>query len=133
MDNKVEGKTENQESIITTTPIQAATTSSTPTTSSPSPFEAIQQLKTENKEEIDKINQFVIGILIFIVITFTVQMWVSSLDRIKDKDLYLRYNDMFQKYFDESSKQKDEINSQKIEINNLKNQLELFRIKNLLN
>lgn len=66
---------------------------------------------------------FIIGIVIFITITFVVEIATMNLDRIKDKDIYLNYNYLYKEYFDENSKLRNEVGD-------LKHQIELLRIKN---
>jgi len=105
--------------------------SSTPTSFSYyDPQKEIEKLREQSKEDIGKVNYVLFGLVIFVVITFIVEIYTMNLDRIKDKDLYLRYNDLYQRYVDENVKLKDEINNQKIDFNNLKNQIELLRAKN---
>lgn len=90
----------------------------------------IQDVKNESKKDNERVYMIMIGLVIFVVITFLIEIVVMNYDRIKDKDMYIQYTQMYKDYFDESSKMKEIINGQKIEINNLENKFELLKAKN---
>ncbi|MDD5639388.1 MAG: hypothetical protein PHR47_01095 [Candidatus Pacebacteria bacterium] len=94
------------------------------------PQEEIAKLRQDNKEEIQKVNKILVGLVIFTALTFITEIYTMNLDRIKDKDLYLRYNDVFKSYVEENIKLRDAMNNQKIESNNLQNEFELLKAKN---
>jgi uncharacterized membrane protein SpoIIM required for sporulation len=90
----------------------------------------IAEVKSENKKDIEKLITIMVGVVIFIVVTFLIEIWSMNYDRIKDKDIYLQYTQMYKDYFDESSKLKEIINEQKFNVNNLGNNINLLKIKN---
>mgnify|MGYP001608231902 CR=1 FL=1 len=83
-----------------------------------------------SKEDVKRIENWMIAVVIFVAVIFVIEIYTINLDRIKDKDLYLRYNDLYQKYSDENLESREIINNQKIEINNLWNEFKLLRAKN---
>lgn len=90
----------------------------------------IAEVKSENKKDIERINGIMVGVVIFIAVTFIVEICTMNLDRIKDKDLYLQYNQLYKDYFDESLKSKENINQEILKINDLENRFELLKGKN---
>lgn len=82
------------------------------------------------EKEIERLNGYFIAVVVVVVISFLIEIYTMNADRIKDKDLYLRYNDLYQQYSGQNSELKDKINSQNIEINNLRNEIELIYAKN---
>lgn len=92
-----------------------------------------QQASFYNPEkEIGKLHGYFIAVVVFVVITLLIEIYTMNLDRIKDKDLYLRYNDLYQKYSNQNFELNDRINEQKIEVNNLQNEIKMLRAKNPL-
>ena len=95
------------------------------------PTPTTQQASYYNPEkEIEKLHGYFIAVVVFVVLAFLIEIYTMNLDRIKDKDLYLRYNDLYQQYSIQNSELKDKINAQKIEVNNLRNEIEVLRAKN---
>ena len=90
----------------------------------------ISDVKDQSKKDNEKLSNLMVGVVIFIVITFIIEICTMNLDRIKDKDMYLQYTQMYKDYFEESSKMKDILNEEKINVNDLKNNINLIKIKN---
>lgn len=105
-------------------PITGSTTPSS--TGLYDPQKEIQRVE----KDIERVNYFFIGLVIFVAVTFLIEIYTMNLDRIKDKDLYLKYNDLYQQYAEKNSELGEKIFEQRIEINNFKNELELLRAKN---
>jgi hypothetical protein len=109
-----------------------SSSSSTPTTQG---FSApwmtdVEKARQDSAKDIERVNNLMIGLVIFIAITFIVEIAVMNYDRIKDKDIYLNYNQLYKDYFDESSELKEDINVQKTELNNLNNKIETLKARN---
>lgn len=114
---------------------QSSGESVTSTTLTPSSLQnmalqKIEQVREQSERGIKYVYYILSGIVIFITVSFIVAVCTMNFDRIKDKELYLKYDGLFQRYVDENSKLKDEITCQKIEINNLHNQMDLLKAKN---
>ena len=88
-----------------------------------------QAIETVEKD-ITKINYLLVGVVIFIAVSFLISMYTESMDRISDKTLYLKYDTLYQQYSDKNSQMSDEINQQKITIDDLQNQLQLLKASN---
>jgi large-conductance mechanosensitive channel len=87
------------------------------------PEKEIEKLREDNTKEIDRVNYFFIGVVVFVAITFIIQIYVTNLDRIKDKELYIKYNENYQTYSEKNIELAKEIYDQKVEINNYKNEI----------
>lgn len=92
--------------------------------------EKLAKVKDETKRDNEKLSNIMAGVVIFIAVTFLIEICTMNMDRIKDKDMYLQYTQMYKDYFDESSKMKEIINEEKINVNNLENNINLIKIKN---
>lgn len=84
----------------------------------------VGKLEEKSQKEIERINYFFIGFVIFIGISFLIQMFITFNDRIKDKELYLNYINLYKDFYSENKQIISELNNIKIEQNNLKNDLE---------
>ena len=82
---------------------------------------------SQYKIQLEKANQFMIGVVIATAITFVVTTitlyWGEILNNKSDKDLYLKYNEVYKNYSDKNAEQK-------IQINNLENELNMLKAKN---
>lgn len=84
--------------------------------------------KIENyRSELQKVNNFMIGVVVavsiaFIVTTLTLY-WDQILATKSDKELYLKYNDVYKNYSDAT-------NSQQMKISDLEQQIELLKARN---
>jgi len=90
------------------------------------PRQAIENVQ----KDVQQVNYFMVGVVVFIAVSFLISMYTTSIDRISDKTLYLQYDTMYQQYSDKNSAMSDEINQQQITIDNLQNQLQLLKASN---
>jgi len=77
----------------------------------------------EYERSLKRTDGLIVGVLIFISISFLTTISLVFLDLIKEKDLYLRYNDIYKNYSDQNVEQK-------IQIDNLENELNILKAKN---
>lgn len=77
----------------------------------------------EYERNLRRTDGLIIGVLIFVSVSFLTTVSLVFLDLIKEKDLYLRYNDIYKNYSDQDVEQK-------IQINNLENELNMLKAKN---
>ncbi|MHB8870975.1 MAG: hypothetical protein ACYC5G_00750 [Candidatus Doudnabacteria bacterium] len=106
-------------------PAQTSSRQTTETT----PFDILKDIE-HVKQDVKQVNYLMVGVVIFIVITFLLQMYTMSMDRIKDKDLYIKYDDLYQKYNDRSDTTESEFNTLKQNFNSLNTSVELLKAKN---
>mgnify|MGYP001585988136 CR=1 FL=1 len=87
-------------------------------------------LAEKQKSDQNFLLAIMVGVVIFLTVTFVVEIYTTNLDRIKDKDLYLRYNDLYEQYEKKNSELGDKVSDQRIEINDLRNEIEMLRARN---
>jgi len=79
------------------------------------------------KNELNKINNFLIAVLLFVSITFIVTtislFWSGILSNKDEREIYLRYDDIYKNYSDQVEDLKSILNQQKLESNDLKNEI----------
>lgn len=80
----------------------------------------IEKLRTDNKKELEKINYLFYGLVIFVTISFLIEIYTMNMDRIKDKDMYLNYNTMYKNFFDAQMQQQKDIQDIKMSVELLK-------------
>ncbi len=90
----------------------------------------VNKIKEDSDEKISQVNLIMIGVVLFIVITFIIEIYHTNADRIKDKDMYLQYTQMYKDYFDESSELKEVVNNELLIIKDLENKLETLKARN---
>jgi len=83
----------------------------------------IDKLRAHSDKEIKKVFNIMIGVVLFVVITFLIEIYGMNLDRIKDKDIYLRYNENYQQYSEKNLEMMKALYDDRLEANNLKNEL----------
>jgi len=74
-------------------------------------------------KEIDRVNNLFIGLVIFIAVTFIVEIVMMNYDRIKDKDLYLNYNELVERFMEKDTELQLKIQEQDFEIRQLKEEI----------
>ena len=96
----------------------------------------LQDIKRSVKEDINRVNNWVLFAVLFFAATFAVAIvsiyWDGILSNKSDRELYLKYDDIFKNYSDQTFELKDKIFEQEIEVNKLRNELEILRVKNYL-
>lgn len=80
----------------------------------------IEKLRTDNKKDLEKINYLFYGLVVFVTISFLIEIYTMNMDRIKDKDLYLNYNAMYKDFFDAQTQQQKDIQDIKMSVELLK-------------
>lgn len=100
-----------------TAPAQTAGTSSTKANI------VINDTSETLKKEIERINTLFYGLVVFIAITFIVEIATMNLDRIKDKDIYLNYNDLVEKYTSKNIELQLKLQEQEYKISKLQEEL----------
>lgn len=90
----------------------------------------INKLIETYKSNLSEVKAIMIGVVIVTVIAFLIGFYQISLDKIGEKELYLKYDDLWQSYSDKNIELKEVVNKQNIEIINLKNQIDLLKAKN---
>lgn len=97
-------------------------------------FIQIREEMDKSKRDVDRTNNFMYVVVIFVAVSFIVAVfsiyWDGILSNKSDKDLYLKYNEIFKNYSDQNFELKDKVYEQEININNLKNEVENLRIRN---
>lgn len=92
----------------------------------------IEKSEKQTEKDMSKINSLMTGVVIFVVITFTIQLWLIVINLIKDKDLYFEYNNLYQGYSDKNYELKNKIDALEIEINNMNNKINILKSENYL-
>jgi len=87
------------------------------------PQQEIEKLRGDNKKDLEKINYLFYGLVIFVAISFLIEIYSMNMDRIKDKDLYLNYNSMYKDFFDAQTQQQKDVQD-------IKTSVELLKAKN---
>ena len=98
-------------------------------------IEKIDNYKAEldhNKKEIEKVNFIMAGVVIFIVVTFSIEILTTRNDYLENDRLYLKYSDLHDKYLNESQGLKEDLIKISNENKDLKHQFEILKIKNYL-
>ena len=80
----------------------------------------IEKLRTDSKKELEKINYLFYGLVVFVTISFLIEIYTMNMDRIKDKDIYLNYNTMYKDFFDAQRQQEKDIQDIKMTVELLK-------------
>lgn len=83
-----------------------------------------------NKSELRKINNFLIGCVIVVSIAFVTTIVIISVDAITDKSLYLNYNNMYERYSNNSEELRNQFFEQELQVNNLLYQIQILKAKN---
>lgn len=84
------------------------------------PKQEIEKLRSDSKKDLEKINYLFYGLVIFVTISFLIEIYSMNMDRIKDKDLYLNYNTMYKDFFDAQIQQQKDIQDIKMSVELLK-------------
>lgn len=85
----------------------------------------LNDTKSDLKDKLKEQNQLIIGVMIFVAITFLVSWIMIVNDNLRDKDMYLEY----------FSLQKDSIQSNyeiEIEVLELSHEIEMLKVQNYL-
>ena len=115
---------QNPTPLATPTPITPTVSSGGQVPQNPTPAPITQQASFYNPEkEIDRLHGYFVAVVVFVVVSFLGTFYIISLDFLKDKDIYLKYDDVYKNYADQNS-------DSKIQINNLENEIELLKAKN---
>lgn len=89
----------------------------------------VQKSYYNPEKEISRIWYVIIGLVIFVVITFITTFYLIISDFIREKELLLKYYDVYQGYSQDNFDLKDRINEQQIEIESLKNDIRNLKNK----
>jgi beta-lactamase regulating signal transducer with metallopeptidase domain len=103
--------------------------SSKQVTSESTPFDTQKEIE-HIREKVAQVNYLMVGVVIFLAVTFVIQIYVTSMDRIKDKELYLKYDNLYEKYNDKIVETGNKYYLLEKDSNSLKNSFEVFKAKN---
>lgn len=103
------------------TETQIQTKSSVPTITDPA---------VHTQKEVERLNNWMIAVVIFVVVTFLLGFLTLLFDTIQEKELYLRYGEIYTNYLEKNAELERKIMDSKIEINNFRNEMELLKARN---
>src|SRR3989344_449642 len=102
----------------------------TQTTETKSSVPTITDPAVQTQKEVERLNHWMIAVVIFVAVTFLLGFLTFIFDMIKEKELYLRYGDMYTKYLEKNAELERQVMDSKLEINNFRNEIDLLQARN---